>query len=187
MTEAQWRRNDMNILSQKNCTKCKKWKFMIEFGKDASRKDGLKDKCRQCSNEIQREWYKKNPDKVRKYNRKWRNENKDKNREYEHAYRAKAAGGDGRFTDKEWRDLCNKYNNRCLCCGEAKPLTADHVIAVTKGGTSNIDNIQPLCRSCNSKKHTKEIDYRHATHSQMLEMSSDHPQAEKALSEMQER
>lgn len=63
-------------------------------------------------------------------------------------------------TELEWLDLCNKYNNRCLCCGEKNKLTVDHVIPISKGGMNTIDNIQPLCGSCNSKKNNKEIDYR---------------------------
>ncbi len=64
---------------------------------------------------------------------------------------------------QEWNDLCAKYDYRCLGCGKQEPeikLTADHVLPVTKHGSSNIDTIQPLCKSCNSKKRDKVIDYR---------------------------
>jgi 5-methylcytosine-specific restriction endonuclease McrA len=69
----------------------------------------------------------------------------------------------GSFTSKEWLDLKVKYNNTCLCCGKKEPdikLSADHVIPLAKGGTSDIENIQPLCLTCNIRKYTKTIDYR---------------------------
>lgn len=66
----------------------------------------------------------------------------------------------GAHTAKQWLDLCTKYNNKCLCCGLEKPLTKDHIIPISKGGTDNIDNIQPLCNECNATKATKTIDYR---------------------------
>ena len=70
----------------------------------------------------------------------------------------------GSFTASEWLALCKQYHNRCLCCGKRRKLTADHVIPVSKGGTSNIDNIHPLCGPCNSSKRDKTIDYRGRTY-----------------------
>jgi 5-methylcytosine-specific restriction endonuclease McrA len=51
----------------------------------------------------------------------------------------------------------------CLCCKQKEPdikLTEDHVVPLSYGGTDFVENIQPLCGSCNSKKHVKTVDYR---------------------------
>ncbi|MGH3145755.1 MAG: HNH endonuclease [Rubrobacter sp.] len=49
----------------------------------------------------------------------------------------------------------------CLCCGSSdKPLTPDHVVPLSLGGSNLIANIQPLCRSCNARKNVKVVDYR---------------------------
>lgn len=66
----------------------------------------------------------------------------------------------GHHTGQEWRELCVKYNHRCLACNQRQPLTKDHIIPVHLGGSDDISNIQPLCRSCNSSKNTRIIDYR---------------------------
>ena len=61
----------------------------------------------------------------------------------------------------EWNNLVDFYEHRCLCCGRSDVLlTIDHVIPLSLGGQNTIDNIQPLCASCNSKKYNKVIDYR---------------------------
>lgn len=56
--------------------------------------------------------------------------------------------------------IYKKYGNNCLCCGSDDDLTIDHVIPINKGGKNELDNLQPLCRSCNSKKGIDIIDYR---------------------------
>jgi 5-methylcytosine-specific restriction endonuclease McrA len=62
----------------------------------------------------------------------------------------------------EWVDLVDKYNHKCLCCGrDDVPMSLDHVIPRSLGGADTIDNVQPLCKSCNSKKSNKTIDYRY--------------------------
>tara|TARA_R110002020_G_scaffold62613_1_gene167325 strand:+ start:4059 stop:4460 length:402 start_codon:yes stop_codon:yes gene_type:complete len=41
---------------------------------------------------------------------------------------------------------------RCRACGTHLNLTVDHIQPVSAGGGDELDNLQTLCRSCNSKK-----------------------------------
>lgn len=52
------------------------------------------------------------------------------------------------------------YCVRCQTHSRRRDLTKDHIKPVSKGGHDGIDNIQPLCRSCNEWKKDREIDYR---------------------------
>jgi 5-methylcytosine-specific restriction endonuclease McrA len=75
--------------------------------------------------------------------------------------RALAFGYEGEhFTAEEWLALVEECGGRCLCCGSQEPLTVDHVIPLSLGGANSIDNIQPLCESCNLLKDQGTTDYR---------------------------
>lgn len=90
----------------------------------------------------------------------WRRANPDKVAAQQQRRRARLVGAEGTYTADEWNALCLLYENRCLCCGVDGRLTVDHVVPLSKGGANSIDNIQPLCGSCNKRKNTKTIDYR---------------------------
>lgn len=44
---------------------------------------------------------------------------------------------------------------RCKMCDDHKDLTVDHIIPVAAGGTNEPDNMQTLCRRCNTSKGTR--------------------------------
>ena len=68
---------------------------------------------------------------------------------------ARERNAEGSHTLREWNDLKEKFDFKCAHCGERKPLTKDHIKPLSKGGSDYIENIQPLCRNCNSKKSNK--------------------------------
>ncbi len=69
---------------------------------------------------------------------------------------------DGNHSFNDWENMKAQYNWTCPCCHKSEPeikLTEDHIIPLSKGGSDNIENIQPLCKSCNCKKKVKVIKY----------------------------
>lgn len=132
-----------------------------------------------------KEWRKQHPEAAKEYQRRWRAKNTPKTSaswkkrnterkaidpeyaktrlEYRRSRTLRLKGVGGSHTVAEWEALKVATGNKCLCCGvsgDETELTRDHVLPITKGGTDNIDNIQPLCLSCNAKKQANHIDYR---------------------------
>lgn len=68
---------------------------------------------------------------------------------------AREKGAIGSHTLKEWESLKKLFDNKCAICNLYKKLSKDHIIPLSKGGSDYIENIQPLCKNCNSKKHNK--------------------------------
>lgn len=109
--------------------------------------------------EKKREYNQKNQEKNRVSHREWFRKNPEKAQIYERNREARKIGG--HVSIEEWREIKNKYGNKCLCCGRSDvKLTMDHVVPLVVGGKHQADNIQPLCLPCNSSKGKKVIDYR---------------------------
>ena len=81
---------------------------------------------------------------------------------YEANRRARKRNAEGSFTNGEWELLKKQYGFTCPRCKKKEPqikLTRDHIVPLLKGGSNFIENIQPLCKSCNSYKHIQIIKY----------------------------
>lgn len=103
-----------------------------------------------------------NKDRVHKRNKKYRQNNMDKVLYWINARKIKKNGNLGSHTLEQWNRLLDRYEGACPRCnievGRHK-LTRDHIIPVGQNGTDNINNIQALCKVCNSAKGTKTIKY----------------------------
>lgn len=122
-----------------------------------------KEQIRARDRERERKKYAKNPRAVLDYYRTWRQRNLAKAREYLRVstQRRRAASTGRHFTVLEWLALVERYAGRCAYCGAAGPLEADHRIPLSRGGTNDIDNILPACRTCNRRKHARtEAEFR---------------------------
>tara|TARA_Y100000310_G_C20574358_1_gene759723 strand:- start:77 stop:1105 length:1029 start_codon:yes stop_codon:yes gene_type:complete len=99
---------------------------------------------------------------------KWRKNNIQKILEWNLQRLLKKRGVIGFHNREEWEALKKKHGNRCVLCGISEKdlaivwigtgftkLTKDHIIPIRKGGTDYIGNIQPLCVSCNARKHVR--------------------------------
>jgi 5-methylcytosine-specific restriction endonuclease McrA len=78
---------------------------------------------------------------------------------HENNRRSLKAKSKEQFTEDEWEIVKKVCGYMCLGCLREEPeisLTRDHIIPLSKGGSNGIDNIQPLCKSCNSSKGAKK-------------------------------
>ena len=69
------------MVEQKICSKCKEVKFVVDFYKDKSRKDGYRSRCKICCNLESSEYQKLNPHITVKKSKKFRENNPDKVKE----------------------------------------------------------------------------------------------------------
>lgn len=68
---------------------------------------------------------------------------------------ARRKGDVGDHTYKEWLAQLRAFGHRCAYCRARLTRTTrsrDHAIPLSRGGSNDISNIVPACRSCNSRK-----------------------------------
>lgn len=57
----------------------------------------------------------------------------------------------GTHTKEQWQYLVEICDFKCVRCGN-DDIVKDHITPIYQGGSDGIDNLQPLCKSCNSSK-----------------------------------
>jgi hypothetical protein len=65
-------------METKRCYVCGETKGLSEFNKNKSKKDGLRDSCKDCDVVLRKEWKSRNKDKVLKAKKRYRIKNKAK-------------------------------------------------------------------------------------------------------------
>lgn len=111
----------------------------------------------------QKRYREEHPDADKATHRKWKSANKDLVNAATHRRRNKMSENGGHWTAEQWVDLKAQFAYHCLLCWRVEPditLTVDHIVPVSLGGSNDIDNIQPLCKSCNSLVYTQTMDFR---------------------------
>lgn len=58
--------------------------------------------------------------------------------------------------DRTFMAVGRRDGFHCQRCHTTFDLTIEHIIAAINGGTNALDNLQLLCKSCNSKKGDRE-------------------------------
>src|SRR3990167_4389735 len=117
------------------------------------------------TNELRKEMSEKMLKMPREISPRWidgRSSTKEYKRFYSRRNKYLRKSAEGIHTLEEWENLKRLYGYMCLCCKRVEPeikLTEDHIIPLSRGGSNFIENIQPLCHSCNSRKSIKTISY----------------------------
>ena len=155
--------NNMDYKLAKQLKECSECKSVLPSDSYNSRKycnDGCRNIARRKKNvKWQRTYYLKNKESINKktvirQRMKYRTDKiyREDDLTKGHNRRALIEGNGGKHTTDEWLSLIDEYKNKCAWCKEEKPLTRDHIVPLSRGGTNKIENIQPLCSSCNSSK-----------------------------------
>lgn len=173
---------------EKKCSKCNTIKPTSEFTKDSGSASGYNSWCKDCEypahreywkstkpirNLKQREHYRENRESLCKSHAIWHHTYYKHTSKYrvtqsrnKHLRRTRENLVESTLTPLQWEKILESQSNKCSICGKrfckSRPPTVDHIIPLSKGGGLTFENVQALCRSCNSSKnarldHTKII------------------------------
>ena len=172
-------------MDTKRCSRCKEEKPLSCFGKDKSRKDGLRGYCKSCKRVYNAEYSERHKEYMKTYrekyvvpqstkerqkiySRNYRREHPENMRKNFAQYRARQFKAGGMLTESEIYACINYFDYKCAYSGRDLPPNyhLDHVVPLSKGGKNAIYNIVPCCPEINLSKcdHNFEEWYRsHAT------------------------
>ena len=87
-------------------------------------------------------------DRVLKYQRTYQGKVAKMNADH----RRRMAVKDGRVSANDWSAKLRESDGCCVACGASEGIQMDHIHPLSRGGAHHIDNVQPLCGSCNASK-----------------------------------
>lgn len=131
----------------------KRQAYYANWEQERKRADDWKKKNAAQQYEARKAYRQRNANRIKAY----RVANQEKIRIYTVQRRAKIRGAEGSFTVTEVRELFEQQQGKCVYCQRKldESFHRDHIVPLSRGGSNFISNIQLLCGSCNSSKHSK--------------------------------
>lgn len=138
----------------KFCWRCRAWKPVADFGVDRSRWDGRAARCTPCRRTPkQLRLIRPTPAEDARLRYATDADHRFRRRQHVHSRKRGVAA-----LPVEGRDaLLEKFNGCCAYCG-GPVETWDHIVPVSQGGRTELGNMLPACRSCNSKKKDQHVE-----------------------------
>jgi 5-methylcytosine-specific restriction endonuclease McrA len=127
-----------------------------------------KDKLnRQGRQHYTKQYYQENAERIRKHNKQWRKSEKGRESVYKGAIKRRSLKANVIFKPHERKQILERDKWQCQLCGikvhdrssgdwnTPDKAHIDHIIPISKGGNSEPNNLQTLCRTCNLSKSDK--------------------------------
>ena len=165
------------IMELKRCTKCGENKPNTNeyFAFSNKSKGILRPSCKVCDKkhreknkdkmkEYNKNYYENNKDKIKgyskEYHKKYYEHNKDKRKGYTHKRRSLKLGNGGSYTKAQWLDTLEYFDYKCAYTGECikHSCHVEHIVPISKGGTSYIWNLVPSTASANLSKQNRDME-----------------------------
>jgi 5-methylcytosine-specific restriction endonuclease McrA len=108
--------------------------------------------------ERRRKWYATHREKAHEIVKKWLVAHPEQVKTYHHKRRTRISDAGGSFTAEDIKEMLKRQRGKCIVCGMdiRKNYHIDHIVPVSRGGSSNPNNLQLLCPRCNLTKHNKD-------------------------------
>lgn len=152
LTEEEKERCRYHTGYMRTCRQCGFPKALDLFCRDKRMPFGRTYLCKECEANRARSRYDADPVGRLAQNAQWKSRNIEKFRAYDNQQKKRRYYLRRLGLTPEQRDaLLAKPCHYCF--GEATEI--DHKVAVSRGGTSTLDNLVPACRSCNARKSAR--------------------------------
>lgn len=103
-------------------------------------------------------WRAENQERAKALKKLWLANNVLRTRCYAETRRARKLAVGGIHTPAQIKALAIRQKHKCANCKASikARFEADHIVALSKGGSNDIRNIQLLCKRCNRSKHAMD-------------------------------
>lgn len=147
-------------MEEKRCSCCSETKSRAEFYRRSNSKDGLTSWCKVCIKKHNNKWHSEHREEEAEYSRNYRKGHVDSCNANSRRYRGRKITAGGDYSAMDAARCLAFFNYRCAYSGIplGDDYQFDHVIPVSRGGTSNITNLVPCMPTINLSKSSRSVD-----------------------------